>query len=90
MLFSLPFAPLPHCVFALSLSYFRIPGGSFPRSRCGMAKVVQRRVAPLFSPRFRQFGGASRVSRRFYATNFRNLAAVPALAAGTCGGNFRK
>jgi hypothetical protein len=55
-----------------------------------MPICAKRQHPPVWSPRFRQFGGCSRLNRRFCVTKIRNAVAIPVLPAGKCGSNFRK
>jgi len=62
----------------------------FVANNAAVAKLSQRRFVPGFAPRFRQFGGASRLSRRGWCRKSRNLAAVPWLLAVPFGGKNDK
>jgi hypothetical protein len=64
-------------------------GGSLTRSRRAMAQLALWQLLPVYSPHFRNNGGASRVSRRFIWHKIRNSAAVLGLPALHVGGNFR-
>jgi hypothetical protein len=54
------------------------------------AIFAQRRLALLFPPISRQCGGASRVSRRFFALQIVDTATLPVLPARQDGGNLQK
>jgi hypothetical protein len=68
---------------------FALRGSSLPCTRCANANLPQRRIDRLFSPFSRNNGGASHTSRRFFAINVRNTAALPVLPARHCGCNLR-
>jgi hypothetical protein len=70
---------------AARLSLF---GGSFLTSRRAIATIAPQQFAPVLLPLFCQFGGASRVCRRFIGRKSRNTVAVPVFAAAHFGGNF--
>jgi hypothetical protein len=77
------------CVLcAPGVKNFRIDGGSLTGSRRAFAKFAKRQMLPVYSPRLCHYGGASRVSRRFFARKILNMAAVLGLPAIHFGGNF--
>jgi hypothetical protein len=59
-----------------------------PPSRCAVAEFAKRQFPRLFSPRLCQYGGASRLSRRFLWRKIRNAAPFPLLPAVRFGDNF--
>ena len=72
------------CVTLLSFS-----GGRLTHSRRTKAKFAQQRILRSLSPSIRQYGGYSRVIRRFLRRKIRRSAARPLLLAVYFGGNFR-
>ncbi len=81
-------APLRYAFHFFSLRAWHLGGSILVAFMAALAKVAQRRIAPLFSPHLRQLGGASRASRRFLRHKILDLAARPVLPAAHLGGSF--
>jgi hypothetical protein len=77
---SYPSVPLYLCFSGIRFSLFAF--------MAALAKVAQRRIAPLFSPHLRQLGGASRASRRHLRHKIRQSVALPRVSARYNGDNF--
>jgi hypothetical protein len=79
------FCSLPSESLLLCFSEIRFSLFAF---MAALAKVAQQQIAPVYSPCLRQYGGASRVSRRANCRKIHDSAARPLLPARYCGGSF--
>jgi len=99
----LPFSPLPmvnhllpitlnclnlftHASYLIPFNFLLLFGGHLCRTR----RSVIAATAPVLSLQVRQFGGASRASRRVELHKIANSAAAPVFPARHFGGNLRQ